>query len=422
MYTNPTKCPYCRKQCTSDGGLRRHINSVASCKQKELLGLQQDKQGHKTAFDYMEMVSSPPSSAKRAKLCAIRIRETVILPNQHVQKSQNIDDKSTSSEEHYQGQAGNYSDSSDNEEQNSVAPNTTPLDTILQDFQEYEANYDSVFHDFVHREISCIDLLSRLRLTNASLKTYESIMEWLFHVNEGFDNPISLGSHPDFIGRKRVYKDLYKRYNVYGKVCIPKDITLRSSRTKYLLVKNSAEWCIQSLLTDPRITDDDYLFFNNSPYQPPPQYTNTHVGDINTGEAFSQSWAKYITKPGTQALLPVIFYLDAASTGQFVDLPITALKMTLGIFNRKFREKPYAWRTLAYLPKIRDVDKKAAEGKRMLLELGHVDMCMAHNDMVEGEGNTAAFTTIKSQDYHDLLAMALKEFILIQERGFRWDL
>ena len=58
----------------------------------------------------------------------------------------------------------------------------------------------------------------------------------------------------------------------------------------------------------------------------------------------------------------------------------------------------------------------------MLLELGHVDMCMAHNDMVEGEGNTAAFTTIKSQDYHDLLAMAFKEFVLIQERGFCWDL
>jgi len=422
MNAQPILCPYCNKQCATDTGLRRHISSKPSCKEKELRGLQQKNVGHKTAFDYMEMVEGPQSSSKRRKLCDTNSQKMGKTTGPNLQNDQQTDDDSTNLGDDFHMQHGYNTDSSDDDEPDFVVNNTTPLDSILNDFEEYVENYDSIYHDFVHKEKTAIDLLGRVRATKASLDTYESMFEWHIQAIKGFNGPISLGDHPEFIGRKTIYKALYKRYNVHGKVCIPQSVTLRSSRTKYLVVKNSAEWCIQSLLTDPRITDDDYLFFNNSPYQPPPQYTNTHVGDINTGEAYFQTWAKYITKPGIQALLPVIFYLDAASTGQFVDLPITALKMTLGIFNRKFREKPYAWRTLAYLPKISDADQKKAAGKRMLFESGHVDMCMAHNDMEENEGNAAASSTLKPQDYHDLLAVALEDFVKIQERGFRWKL
>ena len=50
---------------------------------------------------------------------------------------------------------------------------------------------------------------------------------------------------------------------------------------------------------------------------------------------------KLIKRPGEQVLLPVIFYIDAATTGQFADLPVTAVKITLGIFTRKAREKDF---------------------------------------------------------------------------------
>jgi len=83
-------------------------------------------------------------------------------------------------------------------------------------------------------------------------------------------------------------------------------------------------------------------------------------------------------------LLPVIFYIDGASTGQFVDLPITAMKFTLGIFNRKAREKPHMWRTLGYVPKI--VTQKSL-GRRMWFESGHVDSVLDTEGMEDGEGN-----------------------------------
>ena len=42
------------------------------------------------------------------------------------------------------------------------------------------------------------------------------------------------------------------------------------------------------LLTDPRIVDDDYLFFGNYPLQPPPDTLN-YVGDLNTGRAYTET-------------------------------------------------------------------------------------------------------------------------------------
>ena len=54
--------------------------------------------------------------------------------------------------------------------------------------------------------------------------------------------------------------------------------------------------------------------------------------------AFTETYKDLITKPDKQVLLPVIFYIDAANTGHFADLPITAVKFSLGIFTRKARD------------------------------------------------------------------------------------
>ena len=93
-----------------------------------------------------------------------------------------------------------------------------------------------------------------------------------------------------------------------------------------------------SLLTDPRIMDEDYLFFGDDPCSPPPRHLN-YIGDLNTGKAHLKTYKRLITDPSKQILLPVVFYIDGANTGQFADLPVTAVKLSLGIFTRKAREK-----------------------------------------------------------------------------------
>ena len=97
---------------------------------------------------------------------------------------------------------------------------------------------------------------------------------------------------------------------------------------------NDAKAAFTSLLSDPRIVDSDYLFFGNNPFAPPPSNTSA-IKDLNTGLACTETCKKRITKPGKQALLPVIFYLDGATTGQFSALSIEALKFSLGIFTRR---------------------------------------------------------------------------------------
>ena len=97
----------------------------------------------------------------------------------------------------------------------------------------------------------------------------------------------------------------------------------------------NAKDVIVSLLTDPRIQNKDYLFFDEDPFATPPNPV-TRLEDLNTGEAHLKSHQEWI-KPGEgQVLLPVVVYIDGAVTGQFSDLPITAVKLALGIHNRRF--------------------------------------------------------------------------------------
>ena len=59
--------------------------------------------------------------------------------------------------------------------------------------------------------------------------------------------------------------------------------------------------------------------------------------DLNTGEAYLKTYKEMITKKG-QALLMIPMYIDGATTGQFSDLPVTALKIGLGIHKRESRD------------------------------------------------------------------------------------
>jgi hypothetical protein len=173
------------------------------------------------------------------------------------------------------------------------------------------------------------------------------------------------------------------------------------------------------LLTNPRITDNDFLFHNNDPLAPPPTTIDT-ISDINTSEAYVKSYKQYIRKPGEEVLLPILFYIDGAATGQFADLPITPLRITLGIFNRKAREKGYSWRVLGYVPAYL---VEEATGNRTLHQSGHMESGLRHEAIGDSNSTTIPVCSEnKAQDLHSILAKILESFIEIQNTGFVWDL
>lgn len=140
--------------------------------------------------------------------------------------------------------------------------------TLLQ-FHEYldKAQY---FTPLTGKIRTAIKLLKNLRRTKASLGTYDMMMRWHLEANGVIDEQDSLKLCPDFISKEKLYKYLARRYNRdegYGNI---EEIVLPSTKQKARIVWNDAAKVIQSLLVDPRIRDEDYLFFNNDPFCPPP--------------------------------------------------------------------------------------------------------------------------------------------------------
>ena len=213
------------------------------------------------------------------------------------------------------------------------------------------------------QEVQAIKLLDILRKKRATLDTYDDIMEWhLREVGTITDQEGVGGAKKEFIGRKALMKRLAKRHNKNPKEIVPTSkLILPSSKAKVRIVVHQAQTLVVSLLTDPRLTDDDFLFFGDDPLAPPPNEI-TQLGDINTGTSYLKSHRKLITKPGRQILVPIIGHIDGAVAGQFEKMEITAFKFTLGIFNRKARDKTFAWRTLGHVPNF---GKEMSRGNKM---------------------------------------------------------
>ena len=130
-----------------------------------------------------------------------------------------------------------------------------------------------------------------------------------------------------------------------------------------------------------------------------PSHAN-FIKDLNTGRAYTKTYKKLIERPGEQVLLPVIFYIDGATTGQFVDLPVTAVKFSLGIFTQAARDKEYCWRTLGYIPAV---DKYKSKANRIILNSRHVDGMALYESVLNDEGEEDNDEVPKAQDLHSML-------------------
>ena len=288
----------------------------------------------------------------------------------------------------------------------------------IGDFKKYVIHARQNFLPLEKGEVAAIKVLDILRKKRATLDTYPDIMEWHFRESGSIKPHETLADETLYISRESLMKRLSKRYNMDPKNLVPKrHIVLPSSRTKVGIVWHHARDCVVSLLTDPRLSDNDYLFFGNDPLAPPPENL-AYIADINTGTAYRESYKQLITKPGKQILVPIIMYIDGAVTGQFDKLEITSLKMTLGIFNRKARDKEFLWRALGYVP---NYSKESSRAKKMFLESGH--LAAANLDVSDGEGSDDEVEEVHSaQDFHSLMDVILESYRELESETMLWDL
>jgi hypothetical protein len=282
-------------------------------------------------------------------------------------------------------------------------------------FTKYVRHSYQHFLDFNDVEVNAVKIMHKLIKKKATLDTYEDVMEWHLRASGKMQPQESLGESKHFVSREKLMKKLKMRYNMDKKYAVPHPIVLPHTSTKLTIWKKFARDNVMSLLTDPRWKDEDWLYFDEDPFAAPPD-TCPFVEDLNTGEAYLVTHRRLITKPN-QILVALPLYIDGAVTGQYDKLQVTALKMSIGILNRRARDKEYAWRTLGYVP---NYTKSDSRGKKILIESGHVAAYELYvdglSDEDEGVDGTAETDVDKAADYHAILSVLLQSvFALIAE-------
>ena len=449
-------CPYCGKKCKSDYGLEQHIKANPYCTK-----MRED-------FEQIDMGQSPDRKKSRPSpreeegvvnekgVLVGKIRQHLEEAKQRAvdQDPDTLDSEeddspcmvdAASAELQDDGDPPELLDVSDEEEDEHLfdpyaSPSTTEASSSDNESVQLQPNQAAVgviapkqarimgkqFTAFVRHsyqhivdlnevEMDAVKIMHKLIKKKATLDTYDDVVEWHLRSSKLLLAHEPLGTSKLFISREKLMKKLKIRYNMDKKYAVPHPIVLPHTSTKVTVWKKLARDNVMSLLTDPRWKDEDWLYFDEDPFARPPD-NYPFVEDLNTGEAYLATYRKLITKPN-QILVALPLYIDGAVTGQYDKLQVTALKMTLGILNRRARDREHAWRTLGYVP---NYTKSESRGKKIFVESGHVAAYELYvdglSDEDEGADGSAESDVDKAADYHAILAVLLQSvFDLIAE-------
>lgn len=295
-------------------------------------------------------------------------------------------------------------------------------DTAMRDaFYDFVAQRGTAYMPFTNKEKTAIQCLSVLKSKKAPLNSYQPVMEWHLKASRKMRQDATLRDNLDFIGRDAMLMRLAKRYNMEGKRPYERRTTLPVSGHSVKITCHDALEQIQSLLTDPRIKDEDYLFYNDDPLaSPPPPEERTHIKDLNTGQAYIDTHEALIGEEDNKQLLPIVLYIDGTAVSQFRNLEVISVRFSLGIFTKKARRLDHCWRSLGYV-----VQNSSPEGKsaKVFQETEH--LAVQDDDSVD---SGCSFKTTEglgehtTQDFHAQLDVILEGLVELQETGFIWDL
>ncbi len=233
-------------------------------------------------------------------------------------------------------------------------PGNKPPNTQIRDnFREYCKEAPNKFMPFTRTQITAIKLMDTLRQKKAPLNAYESLMDWHIRSMVNLKDHERAADSPHYIGRKPLLNMLKDRYNFHDQFPFQRILILPVSGTTTKVSCHKFSATVQYLLTNPKIQEKDWLFFNDHPLAGPPENLDC-VADLNTGQAYIQTWHRLVTEEGEQ-VLPIILYIDGSAVTHFHDFEIIPVKMSLGIFTKEARLKEHMWATLGYIEKVHKV-------------------------------------------------------------------
>ena len=436
-------CPHCSKTCKSHKGLQQHIRNNKQCQSgQNALAFVEAQQKlaspkRKSSEAFSDLLEK--DNAARQKLVRAfspnkknQTQEGAKQQNPHhtglepyIQHPMGVDgdfDPYATASEQSSNQDMFLDDDSEQEDEHEVEVEGIPVQASKESRSQFKAYVRNAYQNFAQleeKEWRAAQLLRTLLKKKASMDTYEAVLEWHLVAAGKMREGTSLGNCQHYISRKKLMDKLRKRYNMDKKYAQPKEIVLPFSKTKVVVWYKHARDIVQSILTDPRWKDEDFLYFEDNPFAPPPEDLD-YIGDVNTGKAYIETYKKLITKPN-QILVGIPLYIDGAVTGQFDKLQVEALKMTLCILNRKARDKECAWRSLGY---ITNYAKEDSRGQKIFVDSGHVAAHELYVDISDEEGEVEGQESEvdKAADYHAMLSVLMESLRELIKEGMVVDI
>jgi hypothetical protein len=370
-----------------------------------------DVSGEKKRLEGMDIMAMPRSPHSR-------FGDSEFGCNWGESSEEQVEDylEAESESEPYGGAGSAHGDGFDDVEAESISeeekderenmPNQDSKRKTYFDFQEYARKRKDDGIGFSKEQRACASLMHLLLRKKASLDTYEEVMRWHLEQRGLWKGDESLGNSPHFVTREKLLNDLRERFHMGHQYAKPTKVFLPHAQLQVSVWRKEARDIVLSLLTDPRWSDEDWLYFEDDPFAPPPD-DYPYLDELNSGDAYRKTYAKLITHNQRQILVPIPLYIDGAVTGQFDNLQVTALKMSIGILNGKARDKEYAWRSLGFVP---NYSKEDAKGKMMFKESGHVGYKEIYGDENKGEEerHPNALKVHPATDYHTILGVLLE--------------
>lgn len=300
--------------------------------------------------------------------------------------------------------------------QTTVAPAANTLSTCKYDFREYQQHIYKLTQNqipFPINLICSINLLQLMNESNISNAQYSNIIKW--HERTILSMAALTPNTSDQSTSIHNFlcclqKDKGKVIKEISDILTKKDesIGLKPIHTAirapsgvwHTLSKFPLKGILYSLFANSFLMNSSNSWLFDKYYRNPTLISREtgdarFYGDIHTGTWFLKAYQKICTS-NNDVLVPLMLFIDETTIDKNGRQSLDAVLMTIGLFRRKVRNKPEAWRLLGYIPDCSEavVNEQAPENSEQ-----------------------------KRKDYHHYLTNMLQEIYELEKSdGILWQI
>ena len=203
-----------------------------------------------------------------------------------------------------------------------------------------------------------IDLLMTLLDSGCPLNVFGKVFSWAQRSAQRQNF-----SFQDHQPRKRedVMSEIYLINDMVGLVPMAVPCELIGAPSPVEVIVHDVRQQIYSILTDQTCMKDENMIWKRSPFDKPVRRKT--LDDIDDGVIYRQAHKEFVKVPKLHVPLGLLMFIDKTIIDMLGNNGLEPVLFTLGIFNRKFRNRREAWRVAGYVINQSKFKYKSTEHK-----------------------------------------------------------